>query len=48
MTLDGKNKTLVKSAFPWDSSLGLIGYTNNLYYVRSLYDATEKKNYSVI
>ncbi|MBE6048866.1 MAG: hypothetical protein E7213_10815 [Clostridium sp.] len=48
MTLDGKNKTLVKSAFPWDSSLGLIGYTNNLYYVRSLYDATEKKTYSVI
>lgn len=48
MTLEGKNKALVKSAFPWNSSLGLVGYTNNLYYVRSLYYASEKKTYNVI
>ena len=48
MTLEGKNKALVKSALPWNSSLGLVGYTNNLYYARPLYYVAEKKTYNVI
>ncbi|SFU37959.1 Transglutaminase-like superfamily protein [Clostridium sp. DSM 8431] len=48
MTLEGKNKTNVRSNFTFNNNLEIIGLNNNLYYVKQVYNSTDKKNYNAL
>lgn len=48
MTLDGKNKAAAITNFYYNNNLDLIGCNNNLYYVRSIYNNSDKTTSNVV